>query len=56
MYVDKRPWLHLDIAGVAYNEGSPEWPPYHPKSGAAGSAVRTVLRFLEALDLSHAAG
>ena len=46
MYVDKRPWLHLDIAGVAYNEGSPEWPPYHPKSGAAGAGVRTVLRFL----------
>jgi len=47
-YVDKRPWLHLDIAGVAYNEGSPEWPAYHPKSGAAGAGVRTVLRFLAA--------
>jgi leucyl aminopeptidase len=45
-YVDKRPWLHLDIAGVAYNEGSPEWPAYHPKSGAAGAGVRTLLRFL----------
>ena len=45
-YVDKRPWLHLDIAGVAYNEGSPEWPAYHPKNGAAGAGVRTVLRFL----------
>ena len=33
-YVDKRPWLHLDIAGVSYNEGSPEWPAYHPKNGA----------------------
>jgi leucyl aminopeptidase len=49
MYVDKRPWLHLDIAGVAYNEGSPEWPPYHPKTGAGGAGVRTVLHFLEAL-------
>ncbi len=49
MYVDRRPWLHLDIAGVAYNEGSPEWPPYHPKSGASGAGVRTVLQFLEAL-------
>jgi leucyl aminopeptidase len=48
-YVAERPWLHLDIAGVSYNEGSPEWPPYHPKSGAAGAGVRTVLRFLEAL-------
>ena len=47
-YVDKRPWLHLDIAGVSYNEGSPEWPAYHPKNGAAGTGVRTVLRFLEA--------
>jgi len=49
MYVDNRPWLHLDIAGVAYNEGSPEWPSYHPKSGAAGAGVRTVLHFLEGL-------
>jgi leucyl aminopeptidase len=56
MYVDKRPWLHLDIAGVAYNEGSPEWPPYHPKSGAAGAGVRTVLRFLAGLDLTHDSG
>jgi leucyl aminopeptidase len=48
-YVDQRPWLHLDIAGVAYNEGSPEWPAYHPQSGAAGAGVSTVLRFLEAL-------
>jgi leucyl aminopeptidase len=46
-YVDKRPWLHLDIAGVSYNEGSPEWPPYHPSHGAAGTGVRTVLHFLE---------
>jgi leucyl aminopeptidase len=48
-YVPERPWLHLDIAGVAYNEGSPEWPAYQPKSGAAGTGVRTVLRFLESL-------
>jgi leucyl aminopeptidase len=46
-YVDRRPWLHLDIAGVSYNEGSPEWPVYHPKNGASGTGVRTVLRFLE---------
>jgi leucyl aminopeptidase len=49
MYVAKRPWLHLDIAGVAYDEGSPEWPPYHSKHGAAGAGVRTVLRYLESL-------
>jgi leucyl aminopeptidase len=48
-FVGKRPWLHLDIAGVSYNEGSPEWPPYHPKNGASGTGVRTVLRFLEAV-------
>ncbi len=47
MYVQRRPWLHLDIAGVAYNEDSAEWPPYHPKVGAAGAGVRSVLRFLE---------
>jgi leucyl aminopeptidase len=49
-YVAGRPWVHLDIAGVSYNEGSPEWPPYHPKSGAAGAGVRTVLRLLEGWD------
>ncbi len=49
-YVAKRPWLHLDVAGVAYNEGSPEWPPYHPKVGTSGTGVRAVLRFLEALE------
>jgi leucyl aminopeptidase len=48
-YAQKRPWLHLDIAGVAYNEGSPEWPTYHPQHGAAGTAVRTVLHFLAGL-------
>jgi leucyl aminopeptidase len=47
-FVAKRRWLHLDIAGVSYNEGSPEWPAYHPKNGASGTGVRTVLRFLEA--------
>ena len=37
-YVDKRPWLHLDIAGVAYNEGSPEWPAYHPRTAPPAPA------------------
>jgi leucyl aminopeptidase len=48
-FVAGRPWLHLDIAGVSYNEGSTEWPAYHPKNGAAGTGVRTVLRFLDAM-------
>lgn len=48
-YVQKRPWLHLDVAGVTYNEGSLEWPSYHPKTGASGTGVRSVLQFLERL-------
>jgi leucyl aminopeptidase len=34
------PWVHLDIAGPAYNTGSPYG--YTPK-GATGSAVRTLI-------------
>ncbi|MDI3387213.1 leucyl aminopeptidase [Streptomyces sp. B-S-A8] len=37
-------WAHLDIAGPAYNEGSPYG--YTPKGGT-GSAVRTLVRLAE---------
>ncbi|MGW4384607.1 leucyl aminopeptidase [Kitasatospora sp. NPDC004531] len=37
-------WAHLDIAGPAFNEGSPSG--YTPKGGTA-SAVRTLVRFAE---------
>ncbi len=35
------PWAHIDIAGPAFNEGSPEG--YTPKGGT-GSAVRTLVQ------------
>lgn len=38
------PWLHLDIAGPAYNEGNPHG--YTPK-GASGIALRSLLRMAE---------
>ena len=38
------PWAHLDIAGPAYNEGSP-WG-YTP-TGGTGSGVRTLLAVFE---------
>ncbi|GAB3126714.1 leucyl aminopeptidase [Streptomyces calidiresistens] len=41
---DGTPWAHLDIAGPAFNEGSPFG--YTPKGGT-GSAVRTLVRLAE---------
>ncbi len=38
---DGLPWAHLDIAGTAFNEGSPTG--YTPKGGT-GSAVRTLVQ------------
>lgn len=45
-FVEKTPWLHIDIAGSSYNEG--ESTPTRPKGGT-GWGVRTVLSWL----LSH---
>jgi leucyl aminopeptidase len=39
-------WAHLDIAGPAYNEGSPYG--YTPKGGT-GAAVRTLVQLVEDL-------
>jgi leucyl aminopeptidase len=41
---DGTPWVHLDIAGPAYHEGSPYG--YTPKGGT-GSAVRTLVLLTE---------
>ncbi len=38
---DGIPWAHLDIAGPAFNEGSPTG--YTPKGGT-GTAVRTLVQ------------
>jgi leucyl aminopeptidase len=37
---DGLPWVHLDIAGPAFNSGSPH--DYTPKGGT-GAGVRTVI-------------
>jgi len=41
-FVNSTPWVHLDIAGPAFNEKG--WA-YNPK-GATGFGVRTLLRYL----------
>ena len=42
-FVDGYPWAHLDIAGVAWEEGEK---PYTPK-GASGFGVRLLTTLLE---------
>ena len=42
----KIPWAHLDIAGPAYNEGSPYG--FVPKNGT-GASVSTLVRLIEDL-------
>jgi leucyl aminopeptidase len=44
-FVDKTPWVHLDIAGTAWSDGEGA---YGPKGGT-GAHVRTLLTFLETL-------
>ena len=43
-FVDKTPWVHMDIAGTAWG---PKEPSYQPKIGATGVAVRLVYQLLE---------
>jgi leucyl aminopeptidase len=45
-FVEKTPWIHLDIAGPAYSEQQVN--PVNPV-GASGSATRLLLRFLRDL-------
>lgn len=45
-FTDDRPWVHLDIAGPAFNESKP-WG-YTPKGGT-GAGVRTLVGYLESL-------
>lgn len=45
-FVDGKPWLHLDIAGTAWTEGSwGELPPYLVKETATGVGVRLLVHF-----------
>ena len=43
--VEKTPWVHLDIAGVAWTQTATKEKPYNPK-GATGFGVRLVLDYL----------
>jgi leucyl aminopeptidase len=47
-FVDGRPWVHMDIAGPAFNEGGADSnkKEYNPK-GATGFGVRILVRMLE---------
>jgi len=41
-FADETPWIHLDIAGCAWNE---EVKPWHPK-GPSGVAVRSIIEWV----------
>ncbi len=45
VFVGDYPWCHLDIAGVAWRES----PAYYAKSGATGTGVRLIVRYLRNL-------
>lgn len=42
-FVDKTPWVHIDIAGPAFAES----PKPHRDAGATGVMVRTLIRWLQ---------
>jgi leucyl aminopeptidase len=48
-FVEERPWVHLDIAGPAYNNGG-AWG--HVPSGGTGFAVATLVEFVRSRALS----
>ena len=44
--IEKTPWTHIDIAGVAWTQGATKSKPYNPK-GATGFGVRLILDYLQ---------
>ncbi|MEX0862097.1 leucyl aminopeptidase [Nitrosopumilus sp.] len=46
--VEKTPWTHIDIAGVAWIQGATKEKSYNPK-GATGFGVRLILDYLQNL-------
>ncbi|MCV0393143.1 MAG: leucyl aminopeptidase [Nitrosopumilus sp.] len=46
--VEKTPWAHVDIAGVAWTQTATKEKPYNPK-GATGFGVRLILDYLQNL-------
>jgi leucyl aminopeptidase len=46
--IEKTPWIHIDIAGVAWIQGATKEKSYNPK-GATGFGVRLTLDYLQNL-------
>ncbi len=46
--IEKTPWTHIDIAGVAWTQVATKEKPYNPK-GATGFGVRLILDYLQNL-------
>ena len=46
--VEETPWVHIDIAGVAWTQAGTKEKPYNPK-GATGFGVRLVMDYLQNL-------
>jgi leucyl aminopeptidase len=44
-FVGDTPWVHLDIAGTAWNQDGTKEKYYNPK-GATGFGIRTIVRFI----------
>jgi len=44
--IENTPWIHLDIAGVAWTQVATKEKPYNPK-GATGFGVRLILDYLQ---------
>ena len=44
--IEETPWIHLDIAGVAWTQVATKSKPYNPK-GATGFGVRLILDYLQ---------
>ena len=48
--IEKTPWTHVDIAGVAWTQGATKEKSYNPK-GATGFGVRLILDYLQNLKI-----
>ena len=46
--IEETPWVHIDIAGVAWTQTATKEKPYNPK-GATGFGVRLILDYLQNL-------
>ena len=46
--IEKTPWVHVDIAGVAWTQTATKEKSYNPK-GATGFGVRLILNYLQSL-------